>query len=103
MGLFKKNDELFEIMSKNRRHSASGGGGGGGGGGETSQIRHRLSTTSIPVRRPVSGGFGPRLARPSSDEPDLFELDGDALIIVDDDWAEAGLNEQGENKIFSIR
>lgn len=106
MGLFKKNDELFEIMSKRRAAGSGKPPGGGsttdGSSGETTQIRRRLSTTSIPVRRPTQSGFGPRLSRPSN-EPDLFDLDGDALVVVDDGWAEATNEEQGQGKTFAIR
>lgn len=107
MGLFRKSDELFELMSKSGSRPGSGSSTSGSGS------RPGLSQSrSGSGGRPFASGFGPPFettkgfgrsnlfGRPASG-PDLFEVDGEALVIVEDgfDLETAG----AEGKGFSIR
>ncbi len=69
MRLFGKNDELFEIMS--RRHDRPSG---------EEESAPRISW---------------RHARPG-DDFDLYEVGGDALVVVDDGWDDAVLEDANE-------
>lgn len=103
MGLFRKSDELFELMSKSGSNSmGSGSRGSGSMGSSTSGSRPDLSrSASGGVSRSGSGsGFGPRafgapfetthgfgrsnLFGRAKSGPDLFEVEGEALVIVED-------------------
>jgi len=68
MGLFGKNDELFELMSKNRQPAKD-------------------LTTSTHSERRTSTTRSWRGARKKIG-PDVYELDGDPLIVVEDGWLE---------------
>lgn len=98
MGLFRKSDELFEIMSKQ-------GPSGSGPRPDPGQ------SGSVRPHRPTSKGFGPpfetthgfgrsALFGRAKTGPDLFEVDGEALVIVEDGFDIAA---GGETKGFSIR
>ena len=92
MGLFRKSDELFEIMSKQ------------GGSGPGSRLDSSQSG-STPSPRASSGGFGAPFetthgfgrsalfGRPIS--PDLFEIDGEALVVVEDGFDLASPGKKG--------
>lgn len=87
MGLFSKNDELFELMSKTRRENPA------------------QPKTSRITRRAASGSFGAR--RITTIEPEFLEVDGDALIVVEDGWVlgdEGNKDaEPGKDKTFAVR
>ncbi len=105
MGLFRKNDELFEIMS---RHTGSK---------PASASTTRAASTG-PLKRPagtwsypsadVSSGPAPRPLRMpggKKSEEEFFELDGDALVLVDDGFVEGLGSEppEAEMKTYTVR
>jgi hypothetical protein len=96
MGLFTNNDELFELMSKSQdRQKASS-------TSSSSNSRSRDDSSSKQtVRKRSSGSFGAR--RITQAEPEFFEVDGDALIVVDDGWTLEGDEEETEGSTFAIR
>jgi hypothetical protein len=106
MGLFRKSDELFELMSKSGSRPGSGSTSDSGSRANPSQSR------SGSGGRPFASGFGPpfettkgfgrsNLFGRAKTGPDLFEVDGEALVIVEDgfDLETAA----AEGKGFSIR
>ncbi|MGE0708788.1 MAG: hypothetical protein AB7N76_21520 [Planctomycetota bacterium] len=99
MGLFRKTDELFELMSKQ-----SGAAGRPGPGLSSSHGRRALETTGGGGLGRRASGSTFRLPRPVSGGPmsDVVEIDGDALIVVDDGWSLPGEGE-GPGRTFPIR
>ena len=105
MGLFRKSDELFELMSK----SGSSSMGSSASGSRPSPGRSSSSSGSRPVAPRGFGapfettqGFGrSNLFGRAKTGPDLFEVEGEALVIVEDgfDLETAA----AEGKGFSIR
>lgn len=88
MGLFKKSDELFEIMSRQT----------GGRAGMDLAATPSMSTRA--TRRPEVSWKAKRPA----DDGALFEIDGDALVVIDDpEVAGAEGEEEGAGRTFAIR
>ena len=100
VGIFGRQDELFEIMNKqvSRRR---------GPGTQT-------SVTSGPATRPsklIGSSASPRLGSGFGRQDDLLEIDGDALVVIDDDeWnadasaaPDAPEEERESNGMVSLR
>ncbi|RMG12982.1 MAG: hypothetical protein D6731_12915 [Planctomycetota bacterium] len=98
MGIFRKHDELFEIMSRrppgslNPRPVT---------GPHRAPMGGRRTTTTGLGRRTATSGFGPRSVLNQAGEPELFEVDGDALVVVEDGWAPG--EDEGEGGTISVR
>ena len=125
MGLFRKSDELFEIMARQKGPRA-----GSAAGASTSEARPRASSTSWDTPRSSSSSASwdaprPRSSSTSWDAPrpaassswraprskpgggnsDLYELDGDALVLLEDALAEPEPVIAGDDavKTYSVR
>lgn len=112
MGIFRKNDELFEIMSRHTRPARYGGGAAGGtpSGAATRtpppSTRPSASASSSAAstwRQPRLNPLAP--ASSSSSKPgeeELFELDGEALVLVDDGFVEGLGDEPPEPEVKTL-
>ena len=106
MGLFRKSDELFELMSKSGSSSlgssASGSRPNPKGRGSSSSGSRPTAPRGFGAPFETTQGFGrSNLFGRAKTGPDLFEVDGEALVIVEDgfDLETAA----AEGKGFSIR
>lgn len=84
MGLFRKSDELFELMGK--RGGDPDQSGGGSPGGSTSQARSRGFTR--PFETTTGFGRSSLFGRSAGmSRNDVLTVDGDALVVVDDGFS----------------
>jgi len=87
MKFFGRQDELFEIMAQataKRRAETTG--------GDTPTPGSLAAQPSALRPSPISSGYARRGSEP---EPDLLEVDGEAVVVVEDEW-EGFLAEGGD-------
>lgn len=91
MGMFRKSDELFEIMSKRK-------------GGNSAPLSNPSPTTTRRARRFGAPAMSWRYGRTQQELPDLLEVDGEAVVLVEDGWSDGLVPlEEEAPKTYTVR